>query len=424
MVQGKSKNQQRLPAKTPTPTVQVSTSSASQRRTRNELPPYIITINSRDKEYFYFTPDQRDKSFKRIAMRSTPADEAFWQLYDELVEAYGLQNTTLADVAISPGTVAALVAEYKRSTHFQKRSAITRRDYARIMSSIVADFGATRVVDLKRTDVISKHDAIGATRPASANAYVRVFSLLFTHALNSKSFRGVEYNPCAKIKKYEIGEYEPWPWAAVMFAKKHMRPYMWWAVALAVYTGQRQSDCLRMGWPEVGADKIGVVLHAEQDTDDEDDLDVNMSADDALRLICEETGVASDLSDFQQDKTRKRLWIPIHRDLREVLDAIKSSDRQAKTILTNQSGVPWQSGFQASWRKELLRKELKPLHALKLKFHGLRKTATIKLLEAGCTDAETAAITGHSRQMLEHYAKRVNQKDHARSAINKWERVA
>lgn len=43
------------------------------------------------------------------------------------------------------------------------------------------------------------------------------------------------------------------------------------------------------------------------------------------------------------------------------------------------------------------------------------------LLEAGCTDAETAAITGQSRDMVEHYAKQVNQKRLAATAILKWE---
>jgi hypothetical protein len=43
------------------------------------------------------------------------------------------------------------------------------------------------------------------------------------------------------------------------------------------------------------------------------------------------------------------------------------------------------------------------------------------LLEAGCTDAEIAAITGQSRQMIEHYARQVNQEKLTRSAILRWE---
>jgi hypothetical protein len=43
------------------------------------------------------------------------------------------------------------------------------------------------------------------------------------------------------------------------------------------------------------------------------------------------------------------------------------------------------------------------------------------LLEAGCTDAEVAAITGQTREMVEHYARAVNQKKLAAAAILKWE---
>ena len=50
-----------------------------------------------------------------------------------------------------------------------------------------------------------------------------------------------------------------------------------------------------------------------------------------------------------------------------------------------------------------------------------RKSAVATLLEAGCTTAEVQAITGQSMQMVEHYAKQVNQKKLAASAILKWE---
>jgi len=44
----------------------------------------------------------------------------------------------------------------------------------------------------------------------------------------------------------------------------------------------------------------------------------------------------------------------------------------------------------------------------------------IALLEAGCTVPETASITGQSHQMVEHYAKEVNQSRLADSAMGKW----
>ena len=90
-------------------------------------------------------------------------------------------------------------------------------------------------------------------------------------------------------------------------------------------------------------------------------------------------------------------------------------------LLTNTRGQPWtKCGFKASWQKAL-RGPLAPIREAGLVFHGLRKSAVVTLLEAGCTTAEVQAITGQSMQMVEHYAKQVSQKKLAASAILKWE---
>lgn len=60
----------------------------------------------------------------------------------------------------------------------------------------------------------------------------------------------------------------------------------------------------------------------------------------------------------------------------------------------------------------------------RLVFHGLRKSAVVTLLEAGCTDAEVGSITGQSREMIEHYAKQVNQRRLAAAAILRWENAS
>ena len=52
--------------------------------------------------------------------------------------------------------------------------------------------------------------------------------------------------------------------------------------------------------------------------------------------------------------------------------------------------------------------------------HGLRKNATINLLEAGCTNSEAKAITGHSTDvMVNLYSKKVNQRRQPREAMDK-----
>jgi integrase len=159
---------------------------------------------------------------------------------------------------------------------------------------------------------------------------------------------------------------------------QHAPLWMWQATALALYTGQRQGDVLEMSWGAVNG---------------------------GLIEVC-------------QEKTGKTLVIRAHQELLKVLAEIP---RSSVRILTSTRGTPWTSdGFRASWQKALIG-PLAAIRDARLVFHGLRKSAVVMLLEAGCSDAEVAAITGQSRQMIEHYAKQVNQKTLASSAILKWE---
>jgi integrase len=121
----------------------------------------------------------------------------------------------------------------------------------------------------------------------------------------------------------------------------------------------------------------------------------------------------------EQDKTEKKLWIPMHKALKRVLkDVPKTSD----FVLTSGSGEAWtENGFHTAWQREMKEEKFARLRDQKCVFHGLRKSAVVMLLEAGCTDAEVSAITGQSREMIEHYALEVNQKKLAAAAILKWE---
>ncbi len=86
--------------------------------------------------------------------------------------------------------------------------------------------------------------------------------------------------------------------------------------------------------------------------------------------------------------------VPIHRDLKKVLDHVP---KRSTLILTTPTGVPWKADwFRNRWRDTSKAAGIKDLH-----FHDLRGTAVTMLAEAGCSNAEIAAITGHSMQHVE-----------------------
>ncbi|MEJ2125690.1 MAG: hypothetical protein P8Y47_13055, partial [Alphaproteobacteria bacterium] len=84
--------------------------------------------------------------------------------------------------------------------------------------------------------------------------------------------------------------------------------------------------------------------------------------------------------------------------------------------------LPWASGFKAAWQTTMNTPAFISFRERRLVFHGLRKSAVCMLLESGCTDGEVAAITGQSREMIQHYSIMVNQRRFKRSAILRWER--
>jgi integrase len=149
------------------------------------------------------------------------------------------------------------------------------------------------------------------------------------------------------------------------------------ALVLALETGQRQGDLLTLPWSAYDGQWI--------------------------RL--------------RQSKTGRRVNVPVTRRLRAVLDNAK---RNSTVILTNKRGHPWMpNAFRTAWRRACHAAKITGLH-----FHDLRGTAVTRLAEAECSNAEIAAITGHSMHdvgaILDKYLARTDKI--AMTAIAKLER--
>jgi integrase len=146
---------------------------------------------------------------------------------------------------------------------------------------------------------------------------------------------------------------------------------------LALWTGQRQGDLLRLPWSAYDGEHI--------------------------RL--------------RQSKTGAPVVIPIGAPLKAALNAAK---KHGPIILASTDKRPWTSdGFRASWGKAC-----KNAGIFGITFNDLRGTAVTRLALVGCSEAEIATITGHSlrdvRSILDaHYLHR--DIELARTAITKLE---
>jgi integrase len=334
----------------------------------------VHCVRSRGKNFYYFQPSRGYAGEKaRIKLPGDPMNRdgtpnaEWWNAYRKCMGEPAK--------AAKAGTFAALIEDYKASPEWRELAKATKANYGRYLVEIERLWGKLMVGGVQPKHVLALRDAKYET-PAGANYLVRTLSAAISWGI-PRGYRSD--NPCRHVRLLKGGEgYAPWTWEQIAHFREHVsKPELWQAAAFALFSGQRQADCLSAVWTDINDATLSVV----------------------------------------QQKTGKKVRIPMHRDLTAVLEGVP---KRAVTILSNSRGVPWTpDGFKSSWGKEFDREVMEPLRGLV--FHGLRKSAVVFLLEAGCTDAEVSAITGQSRQMVEHYARQVNQDKLAAAAVLKWE---
>jgi len=335
-----------------------------------KLPLYVHHVRARGKEYFYYNPRRgTDASSGARRLPGTPQDVEFWTEYRRL---HGE-----GELVGQPRTMGALIDAYLKSPEFQTLAPKTGDAYLSRLEKVRKAWGDRPAAEIRASDVLKLRDAL-AVEQSAPNETIASLSAVFSWSI-PREWR--DTNPCKGVPRIAKGDaFAPWPDDKVELLKTRGPRPIYWAAMLALYTGQRRGDVLRMMWSDI--DQQGLIL-------------------------------------VRQGKTGKRLWIPLHSRLREILAEIP---RNSTHILTSGLGRPWKEfGFATAWQRTFAHEDLTAIREAGLVFHGLRKSAAVKLAEAGCTDAEIAAITGQTRQMVEHYTKGVDQKRLAVAAMRKWE---
>lgn len=185
-------------------------------------------------------------------------------------------------------------------------------------------------------------------------------------------------NPAKGIEKIKTGDgHKPWPRSAIATFRREADGLPLLAFELALDTGQRASDLPRMEWQHIEDGGIWVT----------------------------------------QNKTQARLWIPFTESLTTILRQTRRTS--LRHILANQHGRAL--NYDQVQKKVMAVREKAGLKEFSL--HGLRYSAASELAEAGCTDQQIAAITGHKSLSMERkYSKGANQKHLAKEAQNLRER--
>lgn len=314
-------------------------------------------------------------------------DENFMEAWRDL-EIQAMAPTRKEQV--ERGTVDAMIQDYKSSPEWDDLSERTRRDYqSRGLDLLSVMWGKKKVARLRRDHGIALRNKY-KSNPRKSKYVIQVASILWNWAINNKPIEYGSTNPFAGIKSVKQGEgYKPWTEEDVIrFLQSAPPARMRFALMIGLITGQRLGDAIEITW---------------------DSWD----------------GAAFTL---RQNKTGEEMWIPTTTSARRDIEAMprrttigkgaKRAVRPHRTVLVNSHGQPWTaSGFSHEFRKACDAAGL-----TELSFHGLRKLAVSRLIDAGCSKEEVKAITGHKTDaMVEHYDKAGNRKKRATAAVLKLE---
>ena len=313
------------------------------------------------------------KTGKRI--EGEPGTVAFMRSYELAANADAAESVD--------GTFATILRTYQASPEFRGLAKTTRKNYSQRIDVLNEAFGK---IDIRafsekkiRGTVLAWRDQVAIDYPAAAGGYMGTLSAILTFA-EGRSI--IDINPMRGVGRLRAATRVDCVWGhdQIKSLLAVSPDLLQWAIKLALFTGQRKGDLIKLKWAD--------------------------ASNGYLRLV--------------QCKTKAKVGIPLIAPIQSLLAEIP---HRADTILTNRKGKPWcdVSGLTALWLRAM---DDAGLRGANLRFHDLRGTAVTCLADVGCTEAEIASITGHKLEhvgkILATYLKRTDVQ--ASAAMGKLER--
>jgi integrase len=336
-----------------------------------KLPPFVECWRDRHgKVRVYF----RRARGSRIPLPATIGSNEFDAAYQAAL-AGQFAHSREKHASPASGSIGALVASYMRSSGYLGLRDTTRAGYSSPIETLRTKHGHRSVVGLTRQRVASGILQPYADRPGAALSILKILRVLIRHAID---IGWLDHDPSLGIKRPKTQEIRSWTDDEIAAFEQH------WAVgtkqrlafALMLYTGQRRSDVHRMTWADLTEGTIRVV----------------------------------------QQKTGRKLAIPLHHDLLAVL---AGAEHRHVTIINTEYGKPFTVDGFSQWIRNAITAAGLPLDCQP---HGLRKAAGRRLADAGCTAHEIMAVLGHKTLAeAERYTREADQVWLATEAMTKLE---
>jgi len=287
----------------------------------------------------------RRTGWPTLQVQDLPGTAEFTETYHRWLD-HGRIEISAAKIA--PGSFDDLIARFYRSKAWANIKETTRYTYRGELERFRAKYGDRSATTMTARHVANLVNKMAAT-PSAANNLRKRLGQLFRFAIElgwrtdnpAASVAGLRIRSkgFATWQEEQIAQFEAyWPVGTVQRL----------AFDLALHTAQRRSDVRVMGPQHVTAGSIRV----------------------------------------KQLKTDKELVIPMHPRLIESILATKTGHL---AFVTSGKGAPFSTKSFGMW----FAKQCRAAGLTGYSMHGLRKAASRRMAEAGLTNQEIKAITGH-----------------------------
>jgi integrase len=285
----------------------------------------------------------------------------------------GVAVETPKTAMTAEGSFGRLVTAYYGSREFRDDlRASSKTIYKRVLEPLVAAHGH-RTAQLDHKAAAKLIADIGEHKPSMANLTKSVLQTVYKFAVRQEL---VPDNPFLGIRPFKEGTYHTWSEGELQIFETRwpVGTRQRLAYALLLYTGQRVGDVAKMRRSDIANGELHVI----------------------------------------QMKTGVELYLPIVPELEQAMRAYPAN---GLALIGDANGKPMtRSGLSQFMRKAIAAAGLPG----KCKSHGLRKAAMRRLAEAGMSEKQIAAVSGHKTlREIERYTAAADQRRLARDALTK-----
>jgi hypothetical protein len=334
-----------------------------------ELPNGVHRVIARARVYYYYQSGRgTSRQGPRIRLPSDPQSPEFWTA---LRQAQGIVGPVATD------TVNALIDGYITAWPRlpKKLSEATQRQYRRYLKLASRAWGELKADCLRPAHMRAMMQGLAAT-PPKANSFLWCMSALSAWARVNDH---ISQSFVEGVKSFDLSDRGHKPWSPEQITVIHALPdgVMRRGLFLYLYSGQRGSDVVRLGWTDI--DEGGFALSRARGT--------------------------------AQKKTKREVWCPI---VPELAAEMAKWEKRPGPFLLQEIGKPYtRQRFGEHFDK--LREETPTLAGATL--HGLRATAVIRLRQAGLEIPQISDIVGMSLQTIERYCRFADKKASGKAAL-------